>query len=636
MLRRSLALAVLCGAMALVGTGAAHAAPARIAVVSTQATPASLAPGSTLSASGKVINRGAAKKVTVRLAVRRGATTVNLASTKITARPHAKTAYTIKAALPEDVTPGRYSVLACAGGACRAAGPILTVAGPQPTSSASESPAPEPAAPVAAAEPEPAPAAAAPVAPTVYSSGARTGGDSLFPFIGNGGYDVQHYALDLSYTITSKVLTGTATMTATATQNLSDFSLDLQYLDVESVTVDGVPAKFERDSGTKLIITPAHGIDAGSDFTVATKYGGVEQAVIDPDGSSEGFVPSTTYGAIVVSEPIGAQGWFPNNNVPYDKASFEVKMTVPDGWTVVGSGNLLSQDSTAGFTTFHWSETHPIPTYLASVAIGKYDLSYSALDGPRPQYIAMDSSFTTGKATMGATRQRTAAIDDWYSAFYGVDYPWSTTGGIVPRQSVSYSLETVSKPIYATSTSATTTGPSLGTISHENGHMWFGDFVTLRQWKDIWLNEGMTEFSSWLWQERVNGSTPTATRFTTQYASTSSTFWNIAPAAPPTAADIFDSNAMYTRGAMVMEAIREIVGEPAWVAIQKAWLTGHAYGNATTEEYIALVKSMTDKDPARWTEFFKQWLYTPYTGSPAAGNKPQMTPSNFDTYVLPA
>jgi aminopeptidase N len=471
--------------------------------------------------------------------------------------------------------------------------------------------------------------AAAPTAhAATFSPGARTGGDALFPQIGNGGYDAQHYALNLRYAVSSMVLRGTATMTAVATQDLSQFSMDLQHLGVTRVTVDGVRARFTQPrDDTKVIVTPATGIPAGTAFTVVTRYGGTEQPVIDPDGSREGWVADPTRGAVVVAEPIGAQGWFPDNNVPSDKASFEVTMTVPDGWDVLGSGALVSQHRRGGLATYHWSEKHPIPTYLASVAIGHYDRSASELDRAVPEVNAVDTTFDRREA-IGVRLRQVAQMIGFYASWYGVGYPWETMGGIVPRQSVGYSLETVTKPTYAITTKQDTRGPSLATISHENAHMWFGDLVTLGQWKDIWLNEGMTEFSSWIWQERFDQGTPTPDLFADLYAHNRGhpKFWSIPPAAPPTAADIFDSDAMYDRGAMVMEAIREIAGEPVFLAIQHTWLTQHAFANVTTEQYIALVESMTDKPAARWVEFFRQWLYTP--------GKPTMTPANFDTYPV--
>jgi aminopeptidase N len=174
---------------------------------------------------------------------------------------------------------------------------------------------------------------------------------------------------------------------------------------------------------------------------------------------------------------------------------------------------------------------------------------------------------------------------------------------------------------------ANTASPGLATISHELAHQWFGDDVSPATWSDIWLNEGPAEFFSWLWQER-SGNSPLTTkqRFDTNYASPAMT-WEIPPAAPPTAADMFDSDAMYTRGAMVMEALREILGEDKFKSVLATYLAVHKYDHASTKQFIDLVKSDGGKDPAKLDVFFREWLY--------GAEKPGITPSNFDTYTAP-
>jgi aminopeptidase N len=214
----------------------------------------------------------------------------------------------------------------------------------------------------------------------------------------------------------------------------------------------------------------------------------------------------------------------------------------------------------------------------------------------------------------------TPAILDFYAGFLNTPYPFSSAGGVVDKSSVGYALETQTKPMYAVSSGADPTSPSLATISHELAHQWFGDDVSPATWSDIWLNEGPAEFFSWLWQER-SGNSPLTTknRFDQNYATM--TDWSIPPAAPPTAADMFDSGAMYTRGAMVMEALREIAGEDKFKAVLAKYLAAHKYDDASTKQFIDLWKSESGKDPARLDAFFKQWLY--------GTEKPTITPSNF-------
>ncbi len=278
--------------------------------------------------------------------------------------------------------------------------------------------------------------------------------------------------------------------------------------------------------------------------------------------------------------------------------------------------------------------------YLATVSVGRFDTSGSDFSNPdRPLYVYVDSSFTRAADRIIPRQQQVPAILDWYAGYYGVPYPFRAAGGIVPRvsSSLGYVLETQTKPTYPSS-SASSTGTGITTIAHENAHQWFGNMVTLSQWKDIWLNEGITEFSTWLWDSTVNAGTDSMpVRFSDIYDNSPDGFWAIAPAAPPTAADIFDSDAMYDRGATTMTAIREIfiadgrLGEPAFRAMMRSWLVDHAYGNVTTEEFIALVKR-TDPDHAdRWDAFFREWLYTSYEGtrrSPATSRRSRLRTSS--------
>ncbi|MGH3084715.1 MAG: M1 family peptidase, partial [Gaiellaceae bacterium] len=106
-----------------------------------------------------------------------------------------------------------------------------------------------------------------------FTPGARGLGDPFFPDAGNGGYDVSHYSLNLSYEPLSNQLSGTATITATATQNLSRFDLDLRGFSISRLDVAGRSATFTRD-GQELIVTPRVGIRAGTTFTVVVGYSG--------------------------------------------------------------------------------------------------------------------------------------------------------------------------------------------------------------------------------------------------------------------------------------------------------------------------------------------------------------------------
>ena len=99
----------------------------------------------------------------------------------------------------------------------------------------------------------------------------------MYPGFGNGGYDVQHYGLDLTVAdVGTGTLTGVTTIEAEATEDLSSFNLDFVGLTVEDIAVNEQPAVFDRN-GQELTITPAMPLQAGETFTVEVTYSGAPE-----------------------------------------------------------------------------------------------------------------------------------------------------------------------------------------------------------------------------------------------------------------------------------------------------------------------------------------------------------------------
>ena len=206
-----------------------------------------------------------------------------------------------------------------------------------------------------------------------FSPGASGAGDSYYPLDGNGGYDVQHYTLDVGYDPPTDTLTGVATITATATQNLSAFDFDLVGLTVRSITVNGRPATWTRD-GQELVVVPARGIRRGAEITTVVRYDGVPETLVDDELGWLGFF-HTRDGEIIAGEPHGAASWFPANDHPSDKASFTFHVTVPTGLAVLANGALKSKRERGALTSWTWEAREPMATYLATVVTGKYDVN---------------------------------------------------------------------------------------------------------------------------------------------------------------------------------------------------------------------------------------------------------------------
>ncbi len=320
---------------------------------------------------------------------------------------------------------------------------------------------------------------------TVAASSAPTPGapgigDTYFPLAGNGGFDARHYDLDIAYAPDTGRLDGRTTITARATQNLSSFDLDLQQLTVTRVEVDGRRARFTRD-GDELRVTPRGVLREGRTFRVAVTYGGMPQPLSGPIvfGSKYGWM-RTEDGVFVACEPNAASTWFPSSDHPSDKATYDIRVKAPKGLTAVSNGRLVSTSDRGGSTYTHWRESRPMATYLATATIGKFDVRTGRTPSGIPIYVAIDPKLRNSNSV--DVYAVTAAATDYWSQVFG-PYPFEETGAIVDDMpEAGFSLEVQSKPAYSAVRNETT-------IVHELAHQWFGDSVSVRRWKDVWLNE---------------------------------------------------------------------------------------------------------------------------------------------------
>ncbi|MFD9395843.1 M1 family metallopeptidase [Streptomyces sp. NPDC060000] len=447
------------------------------------------------------------------------------------------------------------------------------------------------------------------------ASGAPGLGDPYFPKAGNGGYDVSHYGLTLAYTPVGNWLSGTAVVTARATEDLSAFDLDLAGLKVEEVTVGGDAAEFHRD-GQELIVRPPDALADGETFEVRVRYSGSPRTITDPDGSKEGWL-RTADGALALGEPTGSMAWFPGNHHPSDKASYDIAVTVPKGLTAVSNGELRSEKATGdGRTTFTWHTAEPMASYVATVAIGRYTVTRTTVtrtagpetcpgtDSPAeaglPVYVAVDpSQVAAGRKVLA----RLPEVMEWAECNFG-PYPFSSAGAIIDRpEDVEYALETQNRPVHPGA-------PDIATFVHETAHQWFGDSVTPENWQDMWLNESFATYAEWLWTEDEGGLTAQET-FTELYdhgedEDEYENLWAFPPAKPTSAAHVSDPS-IYQRGAMVIQRIRQTVGDDAFYDIVQGWAAAHRHGNAGTADFTAYVEQQApDED---FSGIWADWLY---------------------------
>ena len=428
--------------------------------------------------------------------------------------------------------------------------------------------------------------------------GAAGLGDSYYPGLGNGGYDVQHYELSLIIDPRSNRLDGIALIEALATEELLSFHLDLWQLTVESVEVNGDAAEFQHE-GLELIIAPAETLASGELFKVRVVYGGEPEGVpseampMPDDVAGMGWIRDGE-NIYVVSEPNGAPSFVPCNDHPLDKATWSLRVEVPEPWVAVSNG---VPEPVAEYRTprrlFVWNANDPMAPYLVTLAIAPFEVEETWLT---PEF-AVRNYWLPEMAEQGREGMaRTADILAYFSEIFG-PYPFESYGAIVTDAPIPGALETQTIPIYGKGAATESV------LAHEMAHQWFGNCVAVSDWSDIWLSEGFATYASWLWTAHDKGQEVLDTRLERMSGMVLS--GRFGPPTDPGADNLF-SPGVYVGGAWVLKELHEAVGDDMFFEILRTWVERFHDGNASTEEFIALASEVSGSDQRPLLE---TWLY---------------------------
>ncbi|MEV5439022.1 M1 family metallopeptidase [Streptomyces sp. NPDC052682] len=430
-------------------------------------------------------------------------------------------------------------------------------------------------------------------------------GDRLFPYLGNPGYDVAAYDLAFRYPGTnSKPLQAVTTIDARATADLEHVNLDFAHGTVSSVEVDGDPAAF-RTAGEDLVITPGDAVSAGDFMRITVRH---TSDPVAPDGREGGWV-RTADGLAMANQADAAHLVFPCNDHPSDKALFTIRVTAPDGHTAVANGLPAGVDRSGTTTTWTYRTRHPMATELAQVSIGRSTVLHRS--GPHGLPVR-DVVPTRHRAALEPWLKKTPGQIAWMEGKAG-RYPFETYGLLVADATTGFELETQTLSLFERQLFTDPAYPAWYVESimvHELAHQWFGDSVSPRTWSDLWLNEGHATWYEALYAEEKAGE-PIQARMKAAYGASDGWRASGGPPAAPKAPErgekigIFRPN-VYDGAALVLYALRQEIGRPAFERLERAWVGHHRDGTATTADFIRLASEVAGRDLGG---FLHGWLY---------------------------
>ncbi|MEO5663931.1 MAG: M1 family metallopeptidase [Nocardioides sp.] len=413
------------------------------------------------------------------------------------------------------------------------------------------------------------------------------------PDHGDDSFDVTHYALGLGYKIIGNRLDGDAVLTCVARTATTTVTLDLAGLRVSKVFLDGSPVRW-RHSGSRLRI-PAR-LSAGDEFELRIRYAGSPGVLKARDLDDAGW-EELTDGVIVAAQPHGAPTWFPCNDRPSNKATYAITMAAPSDYYVAMSGNLLETRRRGSVTEWTWVMPQPMAPYLATVQIGRY----VARDLPN-NVVVIAPSGVKGEGYDASFGEQPAMMEFFESRFG--DYPFDDYTVVITDDPLEIPLESQSLSTFGRNF-ASSDWDCVRLVAHELAHQWFGNAVTLTEWKDIWLHEGFACYAEWLWSEE-SGRESADEQAAHHHAKLADLDQDLLLADPGPAL-MFDDR-VYKRGALTLHALRNTVGDEDFFAILREWVERFGGGNATTADFEALAAEISGESLG---SLFDAWLRSP-------------------------
>ena len=422
---------------------------------------------------------------------------------------------------------------------------------------------------------------------------------------------VNHYNINLTYIdIPAQEISAITTLTCTSlVDNLTVIPLELMELTVDSVFVDGDKVMSYTHEGTELNIPVAEPFTSGTDFQVTVYYQG------HPFHENwGGFHWSGDYafnlGVGFVSQPHNlGKAWFPCVDDFTDRATYDVIATVGEGLTATSGGVLLSKTNDGkGNVTWHWQIQHPMPTYLACIAVGQYELysdTYQGMERDIPVEIyARPSEIDNVPGSFIHLHE----VMDLFEEKFG-PYPWHKIGYTGTATGAMEHVGNIAYPHFAING-----GLNYESLwVHELSHMWFGDKVTCHEAEEMWVNEGWGKYCENYYTEELYGhdvyigqmNDINKTILQTIHTSAGDGGYYALDAVPQ---DITYGLTSYEKGALVIHTLRNHLGDEVFFEAAKHYLNTLAYHDATSEQ---LRDAFAESAGVDLDGFFDNWVFQP-------------------------
>lgn len=388
-------------------------------------------------------------------------------------------------------------------------------------------------------------------------------------------YDVSHYRLVLAVEPKAKSIAGSLTMTARALNATKRIALDLdEAFKVTKVLVGDREAEFEHKDLRVWIDLPET-VEEGADLRAEIAYAGAPLVAKNPPWTG-GFTWSTTRdGAPWIATSCQGEGadlWWPCKDQPDDEPdTMDLIVTVPRELVVAANGTLREDRADGALRTFHWHVANPINPYCVALNIAPYIIlkdTYTCIDGTATPawFFALPESEAKAKAALPHFLRHLRHLEEVCGP-----YPFRNEKyGVVETPHLG--MEHQSIIAYGNHYRLEDDGYDW-LHHHELSHEWWGNLVTNRNWKDMWIHEGIGTYMQALYLEKTRG----FDAYQAKMRSDRANLQNRGPVAPKEPRDshqiyfTLTGNDIYYKGSWICHSLRWVLGDEMFFRVVRRW-----------------------------------------------------------------
>jgi aminopeptidase N len=423
------------------------------------------------------------------------------------------------------------------------------------------------------------------------------------------GFDVLHYALDLGVRPEARAIEGSCSVRLASTVDaLREVDLDLEGLVVRGIRDPLGRELAYRREGTRLSVTLPEPLGRGAETELTVLYGGKPV-----DGlwfSGQRGADGTPTQVFTQGQTDHARGWFPCVDRPDERATSELRVTIPQDWVAFAAGRRDDVSDQDGRRVEHWTMDVPHASYLLSLTAGEFVVLEGDWDGI-PLFFAAEPRYAEW---IPAAFAETDEILGAFSELTGIRYPYAKYSQVAVANFPWGGMENVSN----TTLTSLALGdelcqqdhPATDLVAHEAAHQWFGDLLTCRDWSELWLNEGFATYFGLLYFEKTRG--PDEFRARLRDAQQAYVEQDRGTGRRPTvwagfkdAEDAMDTRA-YEGAAARLHLLRYLLGDERFFAGIRTYVAEYAGRAVTTADLKRAMEKVSGQNLER---FFQQWIW---------------------------